>query len=126
MDEQKAVVSPEATNRLAFDAEFVKTVEEFSAALLAKLPELHGLAVVPLWVNQPENTPPGLLRLRDPNPPYIASLLRLLARLAAFNVEINKDLVNQARMFDAYAAQLADTIKERTEALNQLQQPNNG
>ena len=124
MDEQTTPAQTETPARLTFDVEFFKAVEEFSTTVLEKLPELHGVAVVPLWVNQPENTPPGLLRLRDASPPYMASLLRLLARLAAFNVEINKDLVNQVRMFDSYAAQLANTIKERTEALNQLPAPN--
>jgi len=124
MDKQTTPAQTEAPVRLTFDTEFFKAVEEFSTAVLDKLPELHGVAVIPLWVNQPENTPPGLLRLRDASPPYMASLLRLLARLAAFNVELNKDLVNQVRMFDSYAAQLANTIKERTEALNQLPPPN--
>jgi len=110
-----------APERLPFDAEFIQLVEEFSAKALEKIPELHALAVVPVWANQPENIPPGLLRLRDATPPYMASLLRLLGRLAVFNVEVNKDLVNQIRMFDAYAAKLAETIKERTEVLDQYQ-----
>lgn len=122
MDAQPA---PETENnvapaRLPFDAEFFKLVEQFTVAALNQIPELHGIAMIPIWVNQPENTPSGLLRLRDATPPYMASLLRLLARLAAFNVEVNKDLINQIRMFDTYAAQLAETIKTRTEALNNL------
>ena len=127
MEAQQATNSEEnnSTNRLPFDVEFFNLVENFSNKALGRLPELHGVAVVPIWLNQPENSPPGLLRLRDATPPYMASLLRLLARLAAFNVEINKDLVNQIKMFDAYAAQLAETIKERTEALNNTQQPEN-
>lgn len=127
MEAQQATNNEEinSASRLPFDVEFLKLVENFSTEALSKLPELHGVAVVPIWLNQPENSPPGLLRLRDAVPPYMASLLRLLTRLAAFNVEINKDLVNQIKMFDSYAAQLAETIKERTEALNNLQQPEN-
>lgn len=125
MDDQKTVEqTTEVTAEnmpLTFDVKFFKAVEAFSSAMLEQLPELHGVAIVPIWVNQPENTPPGLLRLRDAKPPYMASLLRLMTRLAAFNVEVQKDLLNQIRMFDAYAAQLAETIKERTEALNQQQ-----
>lgn len=109
--------------RLPFDVEFFKLVETFTVTALEQLPELHGVAIIPLWVNQPENTPSGLLRLRDATPPYMASLLKLLARLATFNVEVNKDLVNQIKMFDSYAAQLAQAIQERTAALNDLPQP---
>lgn len=124
MDNQPAPTPAEnvAAERLPFDVEFFKIVENFTATALGALPELHGVAIIPLWVNQPENTPSGLLRLRDATPPYMASLLKLLARLATFNVEVNKDLVNQIKMFDAYAAQLAETIKERTETLNNLPQ----
>jgi hypothetical protein len=106
--------------RLPFDAEFYKQSEEFCVKALADLPELHGVAIVPLWTNQPENTPPGLLRLRDPSAPYLASVLRLLGRLAAFNVELHRDLMAQLKVFDSYAAQLAEKIKEQTEILNSM------
>lgn len=114
--------TPTPPSRLPFDVEFFKLTEAFTVAALEQLPELHGIALIPLWVNQPENTPSGLLRLRDASPPYMASLLKLLARLATFNVEVNKDLVNQIKMFDSYAAQLAQTIEERTAALKNLPQ----
>lgn len=114
-----------AQPRPTFDVEFFQIVEQFTNEVLTRVPELHGIALIPLWVNQPENAPAGMLRLRDATPPYMASLLRLLARLATFNVEVNRDLVNQIKMFDSYAAQLADTIKERTEALEKLPQPGN-
>jgi hypothetical protein len=110
--------------RLPFDIEFFRVVEQFSDEALNKVPELHGVAIIPLWTNQPENIPAGLLRLRDTTPPYMASLLRLLASLSIFSSEVNKDLINQIKMFDGYAAKLAETIKERTEALNTLPPPN--
>ena len=69
--------------RLPFDAQFVQFVEAFSKIILQSIPELHGIAIVPLWNNQPENMPPGLLQLRNPQPPYLPSLTLLLKRLAA-------------------------------------------
>jgi hypothetical protein len=106
--------------RLPFDAELYKQGEEFCVKILTDIPELHGVAIIPLWTNQPENTPPGLLRLRDPSAPYLASVLRLLGRLAAFNVELHRDLMAQLKVFDSYAAQLAEKIKEQTDELNRL------
>lgn len=108
--------------RAPYDVAFFQIIEKFTQEILQVVPELHGIAIVPLWTNQPENAPAGVLRLRDATPPYMASLIRLLARLAAFNVEINRDLVGQIKMFDGYAAQLAETIKERTAVLENLQQ----
>lgn len=123
--QQAPQIENAAAPRPTFDVEFFQIVEQFTNEVLTRIPELHGIALIPLWVNQPENAPAGMLRLRDATPPYMASLLRLLARLATFNVEVNRDLVNQIKMFDSYAAQLAETIKERTEALEQLPKPDN-
>ena len=84
--------------RLPFDADFVRHVEDFCKTILANIPELHGLAIVPLWNNQPENMPPGLLQLRNVQPPYLPSLLLLLKRMAAFNVEVqNQALIRFPR-----------------------------
>lgn len=118
-NENAAAISSE---RLPFDAELYKHAEDFCVKTLELIPELNGLAIVPIWNHNPEGTPPGLLRLRDPQAPYMASILRLLSRLAAFNVELQRDLVAQIRVFDNYAAQLAEQIKEHTDQLNALNQ----
>jgi hypothetical protein len=104
-------------NRLPFDVEFYQQADDFCVTLLEQIPELNAIALVPLWNNQPENTPPGLLRLRDPQAPYLASLLKLLTRLAAFSVDVQRDLIAQIKIFDNYAAQLAEKIREQNEAL---------
>lgn len=111
----------ESKDRLPYDVELYRQAEEFCVKALETLPELHGLAIVPIWTNQPENTPPGLLRLRDPSAPYLASVLRLMGRLAAFNVELHRDFMSQIKMFDNYAAQLAEKIKEQTDEMTRLQ-----
>lgn len=104
--------------RLPFDAEFFTKAHEFSNIALANIPELHGLAIVPLWNVQPENVPAGLLRLRNPQPPYLASLLMLLKTLTGFGVEAHRDMIAQLQMFDRYAAELAAQIKARKEELD--------
>jgi hypothetical protein len=110
--------------RLPYDAEFFKRSEDFCASILASLPELSGVAIVPLWTNQPEKMPAGLLRLRNSQPPYLASLLTLLGKLASFGVDVHRDLINQLKMFDQYAANLAEQIKLQTDELNRLAETN--
>lgn len=113
------------TTRLSFDAEFFRRSEEFCNELITTIPELNGIALIPMWNNQPEKIPPGVLRLRNAQPPYLASLLNLLNRLAAFGVEVHRDLINQLRMFDQYAAELAERIRLQTEELNKIEESTN-
>lgn len=108
--------------RLPFDVEFYKISETFCADSMKKVPELAGIAIVPVWANQPENTPSGLLKLRNHQPPYLAGLLALMGRLVAFSTDVHRDFVGQLRMFDQYAAELATQIKERVDTLNGLDQ----
>jgi hypothetical protein len=110
----------DVAGRLPFDAEFVHHVRAFCDAVLTNVPELHGIAIVPLWNNQPENMPAGLLQLRDTRPPYLFSLTALLRRLTAFSVEVQSDFANQVRVIEQYAAELKEQINERVEELNQL------
>lgn len=112
------------SDRLPFDVEFMRRGEEFCNAVLTAVPELHGLAIVPLWSSQPENAPPGVLSLRSKEPPFTASLLMLLRRLSLFSVDVHKDLVSQLRMLDQYAAHVADQIKQHREELDKLAPPN--
>lgn len=108
--------------RLPFDAEFFTAAHEFSNRALTNIPELHGLAIIPIWTTQPENVPSGLLRLRNPQPPYLASLLMLLKTLTAFGVEAHRDMISQLQMFDRYAVELASQIKARKEELETVPQ----
>lgn len=108
------------SDRLPFDVEFMRRGEEFCNTVLAAVPELHGIALVPLWSSQPENAPPGVLSLRSKEPPFTASLLMLLRRLSLFSVDVHKDLVGQLRMLDQYAAHVAEQIREQKEELDKL------
>jgi len=110
--------------RLPFDVEFTRRGEEFCNEIMASVPELHGLAIVPLWSSQPENAPPGFLSLRSKEPPFTASLLLLLRRLSLFSVDVHKDLVGQLRMLDQYAAHVAEQLKQQKEELDKIAQPN--
>lgn len=109
------------SERLPFDVEFMRRGEEFCNAIMTAVPELHGVAIVPLWTTQPENAPPGFLSLRSKEPPFTASLLLLLRRLAVFSVDVHKDLVGQLRMLDQYAAHVAEQLRQQKEELDKLE-----
>ena len=111
------------TTRLPYNAEMFKRATEFSDQLLAAIPELHGVAIIPLWAAQTEGVPNGLLQLRDPKPPFISSLLMLVKQLTAFAVDAHRDLIMQLQMFDRHAAELAATITARTEQLKGMPEP---
>jgi hypothetical protein len=113
-------------DRLPYDVELYKRADEFCQVLLKSLPELAGLAIVPVWSTPPKDVPSGLLRLRNPQPPYANTmLLSLLKRMAAFSVDVHAQLVQQFAMYDQYAAELTRQINTKREELNQLETPDN-
>lgn len=117
-ENQSAQQPAEITSeRLPFDAQFFVAANEFCNNALTAVPELHGIAIVPLWQPAPEQSPAGLFRLRNPQPPFLASLLMLMQRLTAFSVEAHRDMIGQLKMFDGYANELAAQIKARREEL---------
>jgi hypothetical protein len=105
--------------RLPYDAEFVKHVEEFSGKMLATLPEMQGVAIIPIWAHQPEDFPPGFLRLRAQNRLYMPELLKLMSLLTAFAVEAHKDFMNQIKVLDNYLQEMSSKLKETETAFAQ-------
>lgn len=118
--ENEQVEAQQQTTRRTFEEEFFAQYNEFCDKAIKDIPELHGLAIIPIWTNQPEKSPSGVLRLRNPNPPYLNSLMMLLKRLSVFGADVHSDLVLQLRMFDQYASELAARIKEQQELLEQI------
>ena len=116
------MLQPIQSDRAPADVETFKQTEEYCLKLLAAVPELGGVAVIPLWNNTPENFPNGLLRLRSPQTPPMPALLKLLGKLTSFSVDVNRDLFMQIRGIDNYAGELAEKIKEYTDRLNTLQE----
>jgi hypothetical protein len=112
---------PEAiqSSRLSCDAELFKQSEAFCRSALEAIPELGALAIVPVWLTAPENVPPALLRFRNPNEAPMAGVLQLLKTLASFSQNLNRELVGQFQMFDNYARELAEKIKQNEEKLSE-------
>ena len=112
--------NPQNATRKPYNEQFAEMAESFCTNIIRDVPELHGIALVPIWEAKPENTTAGYLRLKNPDMPYLGSLLRLLGCLSAFNVEVHRDLVSQIRVFDDYAGQLGNKIQELTGQLQEL------
>lgn len=133
MDEQTAIEDSvnEAANeepisgRQPYNVEFMQNTDEFCEAILRKVPELAAIAVIPVWANQPENVPPGLLRLSNPAMPYAGTLIQLLNRMAVFNMAVHSDLVKQIKILNGYVVELSDNIREKLEELNALNENTN-
>jgi hypothetical protein len=115
---------PVPTTRLPFDAAFIAAVEQFCKTTMAEVPELQGIAIIPVWEDQPEKFPAGLLHLRNTQPPYMAALLKLLQRLVVFSADVYKDMLGQLRVCDQYAAELSDQIRRNSETLDQQTKAN--
>lgn len=113
---------PIQSDRAPADVETFRQTEEYCLKLMTAIPELGGVAVIPLWSSTPENFPNGLLRLRSPSTPPMPALLKLLGKLTEFSVDVNRDLFMQIRGVDNYAGELAEKIKEYTDRLNTLQE----
>ena len=107
-------------DRLPFDAEFIKKSEAFCADILRSIPELHGIALVPVWENKPEKMPAGLLQLRNTQPPYYISLITLMAQLINFSGEVHRDLIGQLKFFQHHAVALNDKIQAHTTELEKI------
>jgi hypothetical protein len=124
MDDQTKpeLPAPVPANRLPYDAELFKQSEEFCRNLLAAVPEIGAVAIVPVWQVPPENIPPALLRFRNPAETPMAAILQLLKTLANFSQNLNRELLGQFQMFDNYAKELAEKIQQNEEKL-QSQNP---
>lgn len=96
------------------------SANKFATAMLQNIPELQGIAIVPLWVPKLQNVPSGILRLRNEAAPYIASLLQMLINLSTFSSDVHRDLMVQFRAVDQMAHNLAEEIKARTAELDAL------
>jgi hypothetical protein len=110
---------PIQPNRLPCDAELFKKSEDFCRAVLEAVPEIGAIAIVPVWLTPPENVPPALLRFRNPNEAPMAAVLQLLKSMASFSQNLNREMINQFQMFDNYAKELAEKIKENEEKLKE-------
>lgn len=106
-----------AAETVACDLALFSDANEFAVAVLKKIPELHGIAIIPIWQPQLQDVPNGLLRLRNETPPYIAALLQILGKLAAFGADVHRDMNNQFRAFDRMAQDISTEVKNKLEEL---------
>lgn len=98
--------------RLPFHVEFFEAANQFSNDTLSKIPELQGVAIVPLWSPVPEDVPVGVLRVRSDGQLFIPQLFKMLGQLSSFNLELHQKLAEQLGKIDQYAHDLTEEIKK--------------
>jgi len=109
-------------DRMPFDEALLKETEEYMTKVLKAVPEIGGLAVIPVWNNPTDNMPPGFLRVRNPKEPPMAAMLQLTQNMAKFSIMLDRELLNQYRFFDERVGEL---MKKYEEAAANAQQNEN-
>jgi hypothetical protein len=104
------------------DLRFFSEANAFAEAALKQIPELQAVAIIPLWAPPLDNVPPGILRLRDENQPYLAGLLQMLGKITAFSFEIHRDLINQLKALDRMAATVIGELQTKSAELQSVKQ----
>jgi hypothetical protein len=106
---------------LTCDIQFFASANEFAKQAIKDVPELHAIAIVPLWSPDMQNIPNGLLRLRDENSIYLPALLKMVAKMTAFSVDVHQDMLVQLRAFDRMSSDIVKEIHEKAETLEAMQ-----
>lgn len=115
---QPAPVIESPTN--ACDLTLFSEANKFAEEMIKKIPELHGLAIVPIWMPQLQDIPRGLLRLRNETPPYIAALLQMLGNISAFGMDVQRDMMAQLRAFDQMAKDISTEVQNKVAELKSV------
>lgn len=104
----------------ACDLRFFSEANKFAELMIKKIPELHGIAIIPMWSPQLKDVPNGLLRLRNETPPYIPALLHMSANVVAFNIDVQRDLMHQMRAIDQMVKDITTEVKNKADELAEL------
>ncbi|NDD53315.1 hypothetical protein EBZ39_05485 [bacterium] len=109
-----------SNQRLPFDLEYAKHAESFCNKVIDAVPELLGVAIVPLWHNQPENTPAGVVKFCNKPRNEAAAILTLIEKLTEFSGNAQRALLNELANMRMHEATLERRIEERVNTLNEL------
>lgn len=101
----------------ACDLTFFSEANKFAENAIKNIPELHGVAIIPLWMPQLQDVPPGILRLRNETPPYIPALMQLLGKISEFSINVHRDMNTQFRAYNQMAHDIAAEVKNKVEEL---------
>lgn len=128
MSDANTPVNPETSaattiqaNRLPTSAELLKKTEEFVVDVMQTIPEVHAVAVIPVWTSAPEDMPPALLRFRNPNEPPMPAVIQLLQNISKFGQGLNRELFAQYQMFDNHARELTSRVQELSGQVQSLE-----
>lgn len=104
----------------ACDLLLFKSANKFAEEMIKNIPELHGIAIIPIWMPQLKDVPHGLLRLRNETPPYISALLQIQGNLSAFAMDVQRDMMNQLRSFNQMAQDISTEVKNKIAELSAI------
>lgn len=104
------------------DINFFMNADKFSEAMLQQIPELQAVAVIPVWAINMTNIPNGRIRLRSENAPYVNALFNVMQRLAAFGVDLHRDIASQAIVFNQAVHNLSLQVQQKTFELETISQ----
>lgn len=108
------------------DIHFYMQADQFSEYMMGQIPELQAIAIVPLWSINMTGIPSGRIRLRNEKPSYAGQLFQMMSKLAAFGVDVHRDLVAQIKTFNndagSMAQQLQATVTELAELKKQVEE----
>jgi hypothetical protein len=108
--------------RLPFDAEFFTAANDFSTNVMARVPELQGVAIIPVWAIAVDKIPSGILRFSPEVRAPFGPLYHTLGQLATFGVDVHQKLAEELGHYDKYAKKLADEIKALEQKRDQLKE----
>lgn len=108
--------------RLPFDVAFFTAANDFSTTILAKVPELQGVAILPVWAVAVDKIPSGILRFSPEVRAPFGPLYRTLGQIATFGVDVHQKLAEELGQYDTYAKKLADEIKALEQRRDQLKE----
>ena len=78
------------------------------------------MAIIPIWAVNVTGVPNGRIRLRNEKPSYIGQLFQVMQKLAAFGIDVHRDLIAQIMSVDNSANNMAQHIKQKEEELAAL------
>lgn len=88
--------------------------------LMAAIPELETLMLIPVWRLNPEGLPRGLIRTRRDSALAVDEEMRLIYQLHSCLMQRTRRLGELLGQFDAAAGDIAKRVAEGTAALEQL------
>lgn len=112
---------PIPSSRLPFHGEFFERAGRFAKDTFVMIPELESIAVVPSWEVPVERLPAGIIVGREGPLKHPAEIMHMGQQLHSVLRQVMDMSGASLKAVDAYAAKLAEEIRDRQQQLETLQ-----